>query len=180
LRKTAGAGVTPPNRIKLYREKMEGVDLFDKLTGLYRIWIQSRKWFWLLFRFSLKGNTQICGYCTDVLTEGFHCWFSQDRQWFFARGPIVGASTGVLPQTKTEGLYVVRLNGKHRIVDKKCTETQRLFAACAKCTRFVFIKFNVGLHPGSYGLEQLCPTQTAYWAKNRVASLTRAAHLMTY
>jgi len=57
LRKTAGAGVTPPNRIKLYREKMEGVDLFDKLTGLYRIWIQSRKWFWLLFRFSLKGNT---------------------------------------------------------------------------------------------------------------------------
>jgi len=26
---------------------------------------------------------QICGYCTDVLTEGFQCWFSQDRLWFY-------------------------------------------------------------------------------------------------
>ena len=26
----------------------------------------------------------------------------------------------------------------------------------------------------------LCPTQMAYWAKNHVAILTRAAHLMTY
>jgi len=29
-------------------------------------------------------------------------------------------------------------------------------------------------------LNQLCPTQMAYWAKNHVAILTRAAHLMTY
>jgi len=32
---------------------MGGVDRFDKLTGLYRVWIQSRKWYWLLFRFCL-------------------------------------------------------------------------------------------------------------------------------
>jgi len=29
-------------------------------------------------------------------------------------------------------------------------------------------------------LEQLCPAQMAYWAKNHVAILTKAAHLMTY
>jgi len=29
-------------------------------------------------------------------------------------------------------------------------------------------------------LDQLCPTQMAYWAKNHVAILTRTAHLMTY
>jgi len=29
-------------------------------------------------------------------------------------------------------------------------------------------------------LEHLCPTQMAYWAKNYVAILARAAHLMTY
>jgi len=28
--------------------------------------------------------------------------------------------------------------------------------------------------------EQLCPTQTAYWAKNYVTTLIRAAHWMTY
>jgi len=28
--------------------------------------------------------------------------------------------------------------------------------------------------------EQLCQTQMPYWAKNHVAMLTRAAHLMTY
>jgi len=29
-------------------------------------------------------------------------------------------------------------------------------------------------------LKQLYPTQMAYWAKNHVAILTRATHLMTY
>jgi len=30
-----------------------------------------------------------------------------------------------------------------------------------------------------FGLDQLCPTQMAYWAKNYVIVLTRAAHWMT-
>ena len=29
-------------------------------------------------------------------------------------------------------------------------------------------------------LEQLCPSQSAYWTKNYVIDLTRAAHWMTY
>jgi len=29
-------------------------------------------------------------------------------------------------------------------------------------------------------LDQLCPTQMAYWAKNYVIVLTRATHWMTY
>jgi len=29
-------------------------------------------------------------------------------------------------------------------------------------------------------LEQLCPAEVAYWVKNYVAILTRAAHWMTY
>jgi len=33
---------------------------------------------------------------------------------------------------------------------------------------------------GNCGLDQLCPTQMAYWAKTHVAILTKAAHLMIY
>jgi len=29
-------------------------------------------------------------------------------------------------------------------------------------------------------IAQLCPTQMAYWAKNYITILTRAAHWMTY
>jgi len=29
-----------------------------------------------------------------------------------------------------------------------------------------------------FGLDQLCPTQMVYWAKNYVTILTRAAHWM--
>jgi len=28
-------------------------------------------------------GSQICGHCENVLTEGFHCWFSQVRLCFF-------------------------------------------------------------------------------------------------
>ena len=34
---------------------MGGVDLFDKLRGLYRIRTLSKKWYWQLFRFCLNG-----------------------------------------------------------------------------------------------------------------------------
>jgi len=30
-------------------------------------------------------GTQICGHCANVLTEWFHCWFSEVRLCFFAR-----------------------------------------------------------------------------------------------
>jgi len=40
---------------------------------------------------------------------------------------------------------------------------------------FVLVRMQFHNH-----VDQLCPTQVAYWAKNHVASLTRAAHLMTY
>jgi len=29
-------------------------------------------------------GSQICGHCANMLTEGFHCWFSQVRLWSFA------------------------------------------------------------------------------------------------
>ena len=48
------ADVPQPNLIKLYNKKMGGVDLFDKLRGLYRICICSKKWYWPLFRFCLN------------------------------------------------------------------------------------------------------------------------------
>jgi len=40
-RRESFGGVTQPNLIKLYNEKMGNVDLFDKLTALYCIWTQS-------------------------------------------------------------------------------------------------------------------------------------------
>ena len=43
------ADVPQPNLIKLYNKKMGGVDLFDKMRGLYRIRIRSRKWYWPIF-----------------------------------------------------------------------------------------------------------------------------------
>ena len=50
------ADVPQPNLIKLYNKKMGGVDLFDKMRGLYRIRIRSRKWYWPYFRFCLNGS----------------------------------------------------------------------------------------------------------------------------
>jgi len=52
-------------------------------------------------------------------------------------GANVGTKRSVRPQTNKGFLYVVSLNEKHRIVDKKCTDTQRLFGACGKCTKFI-------------------------------------------
>ena len=49
---------------------------------------------------------------------------------------------------------------------------------------FISAGFKGGPGPGSptmfMCLAQLCPTQMAYWAKNYVTVLARAAHWMTY
>jgi len=48
--------------------------------------------------------SQICVYCIDLLTTGFHCWSLQDRLCFFASRTYVGARRGVRPKTKSKFL----------------------------------------------------------------------------
>ena len=42
------------------------------------------------------------------------------------------------------------------------------------------LKLNNSQTAYSFSLDQLCPTQMAYWVKNYITILTRAAHWMTY
>ena len=55
--------------------------------------------------------------------------------------------SSVCPKTKKQVLDATRLDGKDHLVNKNVTDTQRRCAACGKCTKFVCVKCNVGLHP---------------------------------
>ena len=48
--------VLQPNLIKLYNQKMGGVDFFDKMRKRSLNRIRSRKWYWPMFRFYFNGS----------------------------------------------------------------------------------------------------------------------------
>jgi len=105
--------------------------------------------------------SQICVYCIDLLTTGFHCCSLQDRLWFFCQQDLFGSKKRCSPQNKKQVLDVVRFHGKAHLVDKKCTETQQRCAACGKCTKFVSKKCHVDLHPDKRFVEY--HGQTTWW-----------------
>ena len=55
----------------------------------------------------------------------------------------------VCPKPKKQVLDATRLDEKNHLVNKNSTDTQKTCAAYSKCTKFVCIKFNVGLHPNN-------------------------------
>ena len=73
------ADVPQPNLIKLYNKKMRGVDLFDKMRGLYRIRIRSRKWYWPYFRFCLNGSIVNLELFYKFVHKKYHCWILQGK-----------------------------------------------------------------------------------------------------
>lgn len=146
--------VAQPNIIKLYNKKMGGVDLFDKMRGLYRIQIRSKKWYWPLFRFCLNGSI-VNLWLLFRNTEKRISLLEFTRQIVIAllASPDMPSRRGVRPKTKNQVLEVVKLDGRDHLVNKNSTGTQRRCASCGKCTKFVCIKCNVGLHPDTCFVE---------------------------
>jgi len=55
-----------------------------------------------------------------------------------------------------------------------------LSASLCRCAERALFVFDLWPHAKQGLLDQVCPTQMAYWAKTYVAILNRAAHSMTY
>ena len=148
------ADVSQPNLTKLYNKKMGGVDLFDKLKGLYRIRIRSKKWYWPLFRFCLNGavlNLWLLHRYADKTISLLE--FTRQIVIALLAAPNMKIQREVCPKTKKQVLDVTRLDGKNHLVNKNSTDTQRRCAACGKCTKFLCMKCNVGLHPDTCFVE---------------------------
>ncbi|XP_049786010.1 piggyBac transposable element-derived protein 2-like [Schistocerca cancellata] len=47
--------IPQPSLLQEYDRHIGGADLFDNLQSLYRIEIQSKKWYWTVIRFCLNG-----------------------------------------------------------------------------------------------------------------------------
>ena len=138
--------VPQPNIVKLYNKQMGGVDLFDKMRGHYRVRIRSRKWYWPLFRFCLNGSIVnlwilfLCIHSSISLLE-----FIRQIVIALLAAPDLESRREIRPKTKKQVPQVVRFDNRIHLVNK--IETQRRCADCGKCTKFVCIKCNVGLHP---------------------------------
>jgi len=81
-------------------------------------------------------GSQICGHCANVLTEEFHCWFSQVRLCLFPSKSLCWSKMRCSSPNKQR--ISLRCNIKWITYSgQKCTDTQRLFGAWGKCTKFV-------------------------------------------
>lgn len=138
--------VDQPNIIHLYNQGMGGVDLFDKMRGLYRTRIRSRKWYWPFIRFCLNGA---------VVNMWILYRFAYPKTSLiqFIRRIVLSLLSspnylaGPKPKCTRSILHEVRFDGVNHLVDKQAT--QRRCAHCRKCTKFSCVKCNIGLHPDS-------------------------------
>ena len=141
------ANVPQPNLNQLYNKKMGGVDLFDKMRGLYRI-IRSRKWYWPYFRFCPNGSIVNLWLLHRYVHKKVSLLnFTRQIVLALLASANMPSRNSVCPKTKKQVLDATTLDGKDHLVNKNATDTQRRCAACGKCTKFFSIKSNVGLHP---------------------------------
>ena len=133
---------------------MGGLDVFEKLRWLYQIRIRSKKWYWPLFRFCLNGSVVNLWLLYRYVDKSMSL-LEFTRQIVIALLATANMDTrrGVRPKTKKQVLDVTRVDGKDHLVNKNSTDTQRRCAACGKCTKFVCMKCNVGLHPDTCFME---------------------------
>lgn len=136
--------VDQPTIVDLYNQGMGGVDLFDKMRGLYRIRIRSRKWYWPFIRFCLNS----------AIVNMWQLYRFSDPKinlLNFVRRIVLSILTapnylaGPKPKCSRTVLKEVRYDKLEHYIDKQ--NTQRRCAYCGKCTKFSCIKYNVGLHP---------------------------------
>lgn len=141
-----------PEVIKMYNAGMGGVDLFDKMRGLYRIRIRSKKWYWPLFRFCLNGSIVNLWmlyrqeHKTISLLE-----FTRQIVTALLAGPKTGITKTVIPKLKGQVQNEIRYDRKDHLV--MWQNTQRRCAYCGKCAKFICIKCNIGLHPDTCFLK---------------------------
>lgn len=136
--------IDQPTLIDLYNQGMGGVDMFDKMRGLYRIRIRSRKWYWPFVRFCLNGA---------VVNMWMLYRHTQPKLGLldFIRRITLSILTappqlsGPKPKIPKNVLQEVRYDRTDHFVDSN--PTQRRCGYCGKCTKFICTKCNVGLHP---------------------------------
>lgn len=136
--------VDQPTLINLYNQGMGGVDLFDKMRGLYRIRIRSKKWYWPFLRFCINGalvNMWIL-YRYVYPTIGLLTFI---RRIVLAILTAPQHLSGPKPKCSKNVLLEVRYDRTDHFVEGN--PTQRRCAFCGKCTKFICAKCNVGLHP---------------------------------
>lgn len=136
--------VDQPSLVNLYNQGMGGVDLFDKLRGLYRIRIRSKKWYWPFVRFCINGALVNMW----LLYRNVHPKVSLLH---FTRKIVLSILTapehlmGPKPKCSRNILSEIRFDKIDHLVSANVT--QRQCAYCKKCAKFICSKCNVGLHP---------------------------------
>lgn len=148
--------VAQPTVINMYNQGMGGVDLFDKMRGLYRTRIRSKKWYWPFVRFCLNGGTVnlwiLYRYCHPKVSL---LEFIRDIVLALLTSPEYLA--GPKPKCSRSVLTEVRFDKTDHLIDNQ--ETQRRCANCGKCTKFHCVKCNVGLHPATCFRNYHTPSQ---------------------
>lgn len=135
--------VPQPNIVQLYNKAMGGVDLFDKLRGLYRI--RSKKWYWPIFRFCLNGAMVNMWLLYRNVEAVSLLEFYRRVVEALLVAPDFPTPRGIRPKTPKHVAEEIRLDNVGHLVDK--IEKQRRCGRCGKCTKYRCIKCNVGLHP---------------------------------
>ena len=136
--------IEQPSLVSIYNQGMGGVDLFDKMRGLYRIRIRSKKWYWPYVRFCFNGA---------VVNMWMLYRFAHPKVGLleFVRRIVLALLSspphlgGPKPKCTRAVLPEIRYDGVDHLVDSN--STQRKCGFCGKCAKFVCVKCNVGLHP---------------------------------
>ena len=124
---------------------MGSVDLFDKMRGHCRVRIRSRKWYWPLFRFCLNASiVNLWILFRSIQSSISQLEFTRQIVIPLLAAPDLESRRGIRPKTKKQVPQVVLFDNRNHLVNK--IEIQPRYADCGKCTKFVCIKCNVGLH----------------------------------
>uniref|UniRef100_A0A0K8UM49 PiggyBac transposable element-derived protein 3 n=3 Tax=Bactrocera latifrons TaxID=174628 RepID=A0A0K8UM49_BACLA len=135
--------VKQPVIIKEYNSGMGGVDLFDQQRTAYRTRIRSRKWYWAIFRFCLNGAV-------------VNLWilFRKAYPQVTLLGLIRRLTRSIFSKAidfhpvssrKRKRENETRYDGVEHYVNY--SKTQRRCKNFGKCTKFICMKYNFGLHP---------------------------------
>lgn len=136
--------VDQPSLVNLYNQGMGGVDLFDKLRGLYRIRIRPKKWYWPFVRFCINGAL------VNMWTL-YHHAYPKTSLLEFTRRVVLSILTspehlvGPKPKCSRNVHTEIRFDKMDHLVASNVT--QRQCAYCKKCAKFICSKCNAGLHP---------------------------------
>lgn len=138
--------IEQPTLVDMYNQGMGGVDLFDKMRGLYRTRIRSKKWYWPFVRFCLNGSV-VNMWILYRYTNPTIGLFEFIRQIVIAILTSPEYLAGPKPKCSRSVLIEVKYDKIDHLIDSQVT--QRRCAYCGKCTKFHCTKCNVGLHPAS-------------------------------